>query len=130
MNAKKSQKLPLSQLKARNLKTYELLPVVPASAGYFRIFLEENDADFKPILDPIIAWRINEFSNAIPITVDDLNEDDGTFAIVHPSGKVTYPCFGEFETTVDLANFVNRSRQTHRKKQRSDRKSELVMSFG
>jgi hypothetical protein len=125
-----SKSSPSSQLMFRHLKTAELLPIVPAFPGYFRIFIEDSTANFEPILDPIIAWRIDEFSNAMPVTFDEFNEGDGTFAVLHPSGRVTYPCFGEFASLIHLADFVNRYRRTQRKNIKSDRHAELIAMFG
>lgn len=84
------------------------LPVIAATPGYFRIAIDPFDPlrtkPFCPMLDPVVAWRIDYY--AIPITADELS-DLANYAILRPDGRVTYPFKGEFGTLEDLVASVN-----------------------
>ena len=109
-----------------------VLPTVPAAPGHFRIFIEtfseHGPKAFEPILDPVIAWRIDNY--AVPVTADEFDEQDGSYAILHPSGRVTYPFVGEFPSLIQLADFVNLNWRTRRKKIKRERHAELIAMFG
>ena len=126
---------PLSELSAIDWKASELcqhtrsaLPIVPANPGYFRIFIEHPSVHgseaFEPILDPIIAWRIDYY--AVPVTADEFDEQDGSYAILHPSGRITYPFVGEFASLIQLANYVERLRRRRSKQVKKRRQAELI----
>jgi hypothetical protein len=78
----------------------ELLPIIPASPGYFALeFYAIDDSDsveFEYESIPIIAWRIDD-EMASPIVIDDRRYD----AIQSPDGRVFMPFDESFKSATD-----------------------------